>query len=1761
MTRKGKKPEERKVRASDFAMYQTAESRPTGLHHIFDAFHHDAAAYGAGDVSSSGRSEGSSCAFSEAQAEIVKALDKLTKKDGTTKLKALEQLQLLLENSQDYVLEGLIPDFTHLFKRLAVVEPLRKIRLNLGQLLRGIATSLKRRMQAYMEGIVTHWWMAMHDDAPDVAAAYCEAFQGLFTTAAASPEELDRKTFRVLVHYMPQIAGGSLSMLSRDIESYKRDWLDVFGKTCDNCATVSDMHNRLICSLLHSLMDLLVYQRKYGHEVFPDEFPVSVLISSEFVGKVGALCRSGSFKQRFASARVLVEFVKVLRTQDLSLAKDVFKIGMQRLHADEEAPITYQHVRLICACARYNSACWEPVVLDNFAPFVKGIMDRYTGDFSATTEFYSLCPCLVSYLPQGWLRSPAGVKAVLEVTAHLLKIMRMKLDADYEQSFTFDAKLFSQMGSSMLYCYYRILLLVETGCDLLVDHAFAPLLQLKCETSSAASHFLLHLPRIFTEFVEESEVLRGSGASDSLLSLLREMHEQQSNGILLARIFASLAKEGEGALAAPENHAGLKSYARDAQLQSKSHILQRDLPPLLMSYLEEPRSRSQLARVDELLGVVDITHCVPLESPILEAPRFLMSHRYPGAWEFEGALSTICRVLAVLKPVLEDPEKYYPGEADINSVLLVSLVALQKCENDEEAVTIAGRVYGRQFKLHSGNCLAVFLKFVQASQRFAQSLSRAMLSWLMDPMHICPATCEAIHSAVDTTALDAGGTIRYYLLHSAIQLGQKVPSKGHILGHSVMVDDLVSFYLVGYYANIAVRSDALLRFSLALLPSWDQGHSAADGAGIICFLQLLQQGAASSAPHSDAGHQVYAPKDVVYTMLALQGTPRRSTWSISRTVSALASAPAVERAAIYDKNAILFSQLWLMNCEKYLFAHDASGERQDAAEGKMGATGADGGEVSGGNGVVSGSKVGPPDLEECFAKLVVATIVHSGFSCPLFEKLVDKVVENGRCTALITDTLVRRLCSASSESTFEFESLIKLFSSYLAKLSKVEDSTIELCKRHYTSNQFVGGFVAALNRRRGTHVTALDNICQVLNTCGKGDVVLFTNCLLELTQVFDDAVSIADGVYSIGSIDRPSFVSKIKALPPTILGYLGKLELSDPVSTCWMHSAFVGLFRSCVGVIKATALDMPTFANMVGGAWLLPALNFCYRALAKPSHLVLALFADIVQFSLANDLVELEDLRVRPSFYDFSASSLNEYFGVLEALSNENISRVQSETHPDMPLDSIDAHYLVSMFVNVAEAADSYAASADAELDRIQRVMESLKAAAYGLLSLLSRSNVCHTYMLCKVSRLWRCSFLFSNIADYSGTLCQVDLEHSNVHLMLPYKFASTVVRPTCAVEGNQKSVPVDVSRLLFNLVQGPAETDSEAAEDSAGEQATPRSQTLECRSARGRQVIAFYLDLVLGPHFSAVLFQTYEGPGDVPHRLAERLHAAAALEGVEPADAAERAGEAADCEAVGRRQRHVRRPRGPARAGHCRAGKKLRRRLVARRRPADAAPVGRLGAARAAAGAGALPGAPLPQGGALPQPGQDAVLQGVQEFPRGGEPRVEPVQERVREEANPEVHQEGDHAAAHRRRAAGAQGQQVERAAHLARRRLSQPVRLARDQGGGLHQADGQDPVHLPAGAPLVRGVGRRRDLQEQAPAVADDGAERRQPGRPAAGPAAVEREHHPVLRRHRGVSHLLLHRAPAVQHHTGEDVQGLQAQVPHGVSIQVRFLPLPIT
>ncbi|EAN33204.1 FANCL domain protein [Theileria parva strain Muguga] len=529
MGKKSSRSEEKKVRAADFSNFHTSDFRPTGLHQIFASFNNIASLQSNVSVkseSSTNSKQSNSQSYpskdvSESQADILAILNKLTKKDSITKLKALETFNEILEIIPDELLEEFIVDLIHIFKKLAVVEPVKKIRLEFGLVLCKISKKLKKKLQNYLESFITYWWLSMHDESPDISQVYLESFKNLFSTTL-SESEFELKTLKILDFYFTRISSDYLELLNGDMDSYTKEWLDTFGKASQNSATTADMHNRLFYSISHSLKKLFVYVRVHKNDY---TFVLDDLINSEFVERVNEVYKSPSFKKKLACLLMLVEMVKVLPKQTHNHLESILSNCITCVSKDTEPSLIYHSVRLICACTRENNSCitW---FLPNYDSLVILLLKNFSGGYSNKIDLYTLFPSLYMYLdPEYFKNFPENFDNVLN---YLCDLMQKEVSNLKRNSYTFDLEIYRNLGTSMLCSFYKLLLLSKLKS---IHYITLPFKKMSPTTENSRD-FLWYYHIVLAEYLLESNLAK----EDVFTDFLKELFSYSEDNTVLVTL-------------------------------------------------------------------------------------------------------------------------------------------------------------------------------------------------------------------------------------------------------------------------------------------------------------------------------------------------------------------------------------------------------------------------------------------------------------------------------------------------------------------------------------------------------------------------------------------------------------------------------------------------------------------------------------------------------------------------------------------------------------------------------------------------------------------------------------------------------------------------------------------------------------------------------------------------------------------------------------------------------------------------------------------------------------------------------------------------------------------------------------------------------------------------------------------------------------------------------------------------------------------------
>jgi hypothetical protein len=102
--------------------------------------------------------------------DVAQCLRHLSKKDATTKLKALQSLRELIPARSPSDLAGALPPWAYHFKRL-MMDPAKSVRSEACATMGALAGAVGKQLAPQLRQLLPPWWLATFDPYADVAAA------------------------------------------------------------------------------------------------------------------------------------------------------------------------------------------------------------------------------------------------------------------------------------------------------------------------------------------------------------------------------------------------------------------------------------------------------------------------------------------------------------------------------------------------------------------------------------------------------------------------------------------------------------------------------------------------------------------------------------------------------------------------------------------------------------------------------------------------------------------------------------------------------------------------------------------------------------------------------------------------------------------------------------------------------------------------------------------------------------------------------------------------------------------------------------------------------------------------------------------------------------------------------------------------------------------------------------------------------------------------------------------------------------------------------------------------------------------------------------------------------------------------------------------------------------------------------------------------------------------------------------------------------
>ncbi|KAG5403658.1 hypothetical protein IGI04_009777 [Brassica rapa subsp. trilocularis] len=253
-----------------------------------------AAAVGFGGYVGSSRFDASSMSnedsapFLDLDSEMAQHLQRLSRKDPTTKIKALTSLSELVKQKKGKELVPLIPQWTFEYKKL-ILDYSRDVRRATHDVMTNVVTGVGRDLAPHLKSIMGPWWFSQFDLVSEVSQAAKSSLQAAFP---AQEKRLD-----------------VLNLCSAEIFAYLEENLRLTPQNLSDKALASDeleeMYQQMMSSSLRALatlLDILLHEpNKAGSE--------SVNAESKLASKARRVATSSAGKL-FSFHKCFLNFLK-----------------------------------------------------------------------------------------------------------------------------------------------------------------------------------------------------------------------------------------------------------------------------------------------------------------------------------------------------------------------------------------------------------------------------------------------------------------------------------------------------------------------------------------------------------------------------------------------------------------------------------------------------------------------------------------------------------------------------------------------------------------------------------------------------------------------------------------------------------------------------------------------------------------------------------------------------------------------------------------------------------------------------------------------------------------------------------------------------------------------------------------------------------------------------------------------------------------------------------------------------------------------------------------------------------------------------------------------------------------------------------------------------------------------------------------------------------------------------------------------------------
>ncbi|KAL3829039.1 hypothetical protein ACJIZ3_017841 [Penstemon smallii] len=285
--------------------------------------------------------------FLDIDAEVAQHLKRLSRKDPTTKLKALASLSQLIKQKSAKEIVTIIPQWAFEYKKL-LLDYSREVRRATHDTMTNLVSVVGRDLAPHLKPLIGPWWFSQFDSVHEVSQAAKRSFQ----TAFPAPERrLD-----------------ALMLYSTEIFTYIEENLKLTPQSLSDKATASDeleeMHQQVLSSSLLSLAALLdVFLSE--HSVRPDS--ENLTGESKHAAKARKIAVSTAEKL-FSAHKYFIDFLKSQSPVIRSAAYSVVRSCIKNIsHAINEGDMKVLAAAILGSFQEKNPAChssmWDTVLL------------------------------------------------------------------------------------------------------------------------------------------------------------------------------------------------------------------------------------------------------------------------------------------------------------------------------------------------------------------------------------------------------------------------------------------------------------------------------------------------------------------------------------------------------------------------------------------------------------------------------------------------------------------------------------------------------------------------------------------------------------------------------------------------------------------------------------------------------------------------------------------------------------------------------------------------------------------------------------------------------------------------------------------------------------------------------------------------------------------------------------------------------------------------------------------------------------------------------------------------------------------------------------------------------------------------------------------------------------------------------------------------------------------------------------------------------